>query len=825
MFDFSSLGKKPQADIPASLIDLFSRLDRRATHTSLRPVQVSALQILNGQLDQRDVVIKLSTGSGKTVVGLVYAEMNRRRYKGEPSIYLCPTNQLVDQVLQTGNAIGVKVSTFPDKGYPYDAFAGETVLACTYDRLFNSKSVFKNKNIMPSSIVLDDVHAGVERVKGCYTANVPSACFQPIRALLAPLCERTDPGTWNAIQMDQVDARYEVPFWVWSSVQKQIFDLLEKSSEDEELLYRWENINRYPELARFCISGTGAEISLPIAAVEENAPYAQAKHRLFMSASIKDGSFLIADLGCDPKALERLVEPPEDEGAGERMILPTSLISHDAAKQEVAYIGTALAKQANVVVLTSSEAQAVPWVKAGATLSKKKDVDAAIERLKARVGNYVVFAQRFDGVDLPDDACRVLVIDGVPVGERLCDRVDASRQKDSPAHEVRTVNRFEQALGRAVRSSADYAAVILVGTDIAAFIGKKSVRDLLEGRTQVQVELGKELAKMAPGQALADVITGMVKGLMSRDPAWKDAHRARVADAPRTTRQGTGLTVQERVAVALREAYRLAKSRNFQAAIPILREASNDPQLHPKQKAEVLYRAASYLHQFDAAAASGLYRTVFEVNSDFPRPEQAIDKKFARATAQAVAVCQYFGQFVSANAAIAALDEIKAKLSFANPAAVLEQGLFELGTPLGASASRPEKETKRGPDVLWLFDEVGFCIEAKNEKRAPISKTDAGQLVLSHQWCSDHTDLDVGKIHATFATDVLSADRKEDVTFGPRVLNEETAVDLIQRLRSMVVGLSFEGPLFSDHALVAKKLSDSGLAAKQILERLPVFRG
>lgn len=825
MFDFSSLGKKPLADVPASLIELFGQLDRRATHTSLRPVQFSALRNLNEQMDQRDVVIKLSTGSGKTVVGLVYAEMNRRRYRGEPSVYLCPTTQLVEQVLQTSHAIGVKASAFPDQGYPYDAFAGDAVLVCTYDRLFNSKSVFKNKGIMPSSIVLDDAHAGVERVKGCYTANVPSACFQGIRNLLAPLCERTDPGTWSAISTHQGDARYEVPFWVWSNVQRQVFDLLEQHADDEALLYRWENISRYAELARFCISGAGGEISLPISAVEENGPYVRAKHRLFMSASIKDGSSLIADFACDPRALERLVEPPEDEGAGERMILPTSLISHEATKQEVAHICATLSKQTNVVVLTSSEAQAALWVDSGAILSKKKDVDAAIERLRRGVGSYVVFAQRFDGVDLPDDACRVLVIDGVPIGERLCDRIDASRQKDSPAYDVRTVNRFEQALGRAVRSSADYAAVILVGTDIAAFIGKKSVRDLLEGRTQVQVELGKELAKMAPGQALADVINGMVAGLLTRDPGWKDAHRARVSVAPRTSRQGTGLTVQERVAVALREAFRLAKARNFQGAVAILREASNDAQLHVKQKAEVLYRAASYLNQFDAAAAAGLYRTVFELNSDFPRPEQAVDKRFARATTQAVAVCQYFGQFVSANAAIAALDEIRAKMSFGNPASVVEQGLYELGEPLGASASRPEKETRRGPDVLWLFEEVGFCIEAKNEKTSPISKSDAAQLVLSLRWCNDHTDLDADKVHAIFSTGVLTADRSEDISFGPRVLSESATVDLIERLRNMVVGLSFEGPLFTDHALVSKKLSEAGLTAKQILDRLPVLTG
>jgi superfamily II DNA or RNA helicase len=39
---------------------------------------VSALKALDAQAGERDVVIKLSTGSGKTVIGLVYGEMMRR---------------------------------------------------------------------------------------------------------------------------------------------------------------------------------------------------------------------------------------------------------------------------------------------------------------------------------------------------------------------------------------------------------------------------------------------------------------------------------------------------------------------------------------------------------------------------------------------------------------------------------------------------------------------------------------------------------------------------------------------------------------------------
>lgn len=73
MFNFKRLSSAQKPEAPASLGELFSQLDRKATHTSLRPIQVSALEALDKQASERDVVIKLSTGSGKTLVGLVYA--------------------------------------------------------------------------------------------------------------------------------------------------------------------------------------------------------------------------------------------------------------------------------------------------------------------------------------------------------------------------------------------------------------------------------------------------------------------------------------------------------------------------------------------------------------------------------------------------------------------------------------------------------------------------------------------------------------------------------------------------------------------------------
>lgn len=825
MFDFSSLAFAPSSELPKTLSELFGQLDRKATHTSLRPAQVAAMASLDIQADKKDVVIKLSTGSGKTVVGLVFAERMRRRYKGEPVIYLCPTTQLVDQVVAAGQVIGVPVSKFPTSGIPLDALSGDSILACTYDKLFTAKSIFESRSIRPSCFVLDDIHAGVERVKQCYTANVPSECYAQIRAILKPLCEASDAATWSGIERDDVVSRYEVPYWVWTSVKKEICAILEKQKDSNDLLFRWENISRYAELARFCITGVRAEITLPVPPVEENAAYSNAKHRLFMSASIKDGSSLISVMNCDVAAFSRLIEPAEDEGAGERMILPTSLIDQNAKKGEIAIACAILAKQTNVVVLTSSAAQAVIWQDAGATLSQGNEFDAAIEKLRTSSNNFVVFAQRFDGVDLADDACRILVLDGIPSGDRICDQVDAYRQKDSPEYEVRTVNRFEQALGRAVRSSADYAAVLLVGTDIAAFIGKKSVAEMLEERTRVQVDLGKELAKKS-GQVkpIAAIINEMTNALLVRNESWKDAHRTRVKAGPKVPRP-LCLNTFETAAEASREAWVMAKARNFQGAVAKLREATNDPKLHTIQKAEMLYWIATYLHQFEPALAIDAYRAVFSHNTHFPRPERVADKKFSRMTEQSIAVRDYFSAFNAPNAAIARLDEIRGKLAYANSAETVEQGLYELGIAIGATSSRPEKETGRGPDVLWLFDDCSACIEAKTEKIAPIHKTDAAQLTLSQKWCIETIEAGTFEPQAVFATNVQTADRAEDISFGPKLLAESSVFDIIERLRNLILSLTFDGPLFTDPPSVGKKLSELGLTGQQILSRMPKIKG
>lgn len=816
--DFSKLAKPKGSVVASNVLELFEQLDRKATHNSLRPVQIEALKALDQQIAERDVLLKVSTGSGKTLVGLIYAEFIRRRYPGEASLYLCPTNQLVDQVTSSAAMIGIQAHCFSTDGLPHAALEGKAVLVCTYDRLFNARNTFARRNLIPSCIVMDDVHSGIDKARNKYTVRIPPSVYNKVREIFQPLCEATDPAIWRGISNNESHARYEVPYWIAVPQFQAVATLLEPLKEKDDIGWEWSNVARYVEYARLCISGTTAELSLPVAAVEENLAYISAKHRLFMSASIKDGSALLRDLALDPAALSRIIEPPSDRGAGERMILPAALIDPDLNKAAIAAICSDVSKHANVVVLTSSAKQAEVWQQSGAVLKKGDAVDEEIAELKAtQRGRYVVFPQRFDGVDLPDDACRVLVIDGTPTGERLCDLIDAERQKNSPGYNSRAVNRFEQALGRAVRSSADYAAVILVGNDIASFIGRKDVKEALESHTREQIELGKDLADYLKRQTghSTNAVRSAIDALISRESSWKEAHRDRMAGLARSSRPGSSLTILESAALAERQAWIEAKARNHQRAVAILQHPIGNTSLHSLQRAELMFRAAAYLHRVDPSRAASLYQAAFQLNSLLPRPLELVDKKYAKVRQQAVAMRDVLQNFTSVNAVLAALAEIRSRLSYSGDAETVEQSLKELGEMLGAVSSRPEKETGRGPDVLWLFDTIGLCIEAKNEKQRPIWKKDAEQLLLSKDWCETHTDLN-GAIVPVLATNVTDADRPEDIAFGPKFMLEATIENMVARLRTLLTALSFDGPLFLDPQSIHQKLTDLKLRGEDL---------
>jgi len=132
--------KKPQK--PINPLEIWNGLDRAVGKEYLRPIQEQVLAQWFGQRTRPDTIIKMNTGTGKTLVGLMMLQSSLNEGLG-PALYLCPDKYLVKQVLDQAKQFGVNCVTFSDtsREIPAEFSNGEAVLVTNIKKFFNGRSV------------------------------------------------------------------------------------------------------------------------------------------------------------------------------------------------------------------------------------------------------------------------------------------------------------------------------------------------------------------------------------------------------------------------------------------------------------------------------------------------------------------------------------------------------------------------------------------------------------------------------------------------------------------------------------------------------------
>ncbi len=109
MVDFGKHTKKRGAERQTNPVELYERLDRLSDTGPLRPAQEYVLTEWHmNRRDDRDLIVKLHTGQGKTIVGLLML-LSRLNEGVGPALYLCPNKYLVDQTCLQAQRFGISV--------------------------------------------------------------------------------------------------------------------------------------------------------------------------------------------------------------------------------------------------------------------------------------------------------------------------------------------------------------------------------------------------------------------------------------------------------------------------------------------------------------------------------------------------------------------------------------------------------------------------------------------------------------------------------------------------------------------------------------------
>ena len=486
-------------------------------------------------LDVPDVALQLPIGGGKTLVGLVLSEWRRQKF-GDRVVYLCPTRQLVNQVVTQATALyGLKVNGFTGAkaNYRREAVAeylnGERLAVTTYSSLFNPYPFFDN----PTVIVLDDAHAAEQYIAGMWTIVIDQTedlhrpLYQAILAVLKPVITGT-----NFERIASPDAAMRDRSWVeklpsptLALVHDELVRVIDANATEAEHRFPWGVIRDHFHACHLYFGGGSILIRPLLPPTDTHAPFANAKQRIYMSATFGAAGELERVTG------RRKIQRIQAKGAGDRQtigrryfLFPERTLMED---EQLDLCGRLIGKAGRALVLTPDgrrERKFREFVesKLRTRAFSAQDIEQSKAAFVAQPSAVAVVANRYDGIDFPKDECRLLIVEGLPRAMNLQEQFLITRIGAIDLLNVRIATRLTQAFGRCTRSDDDYSAVVVRGEELNKHLMTPERRELLHPELHAEIAFG---IKQAQGSSVANYLENFELFLGQGDD-WRAANAA-----------------------------------------------------------------------------------------------------------------------------------------------------------------------------------------------------------------------------------------------------------------------------------------------------------
>lgn len=801
-----------------------------------------------------DVAIELPTGSGKTLVGLLIAEW-RRQSLGNRVAYLCPTRQLARQVGSQASDYGIQAHILVGKqcDYPPQEFSeyqsSRAIAVTTYSAIFNINPRLRDAQ----TLILDDAHAGENFMANMWSVDISrSAIPDAYFALAEVLRNEMEPGLYaDVIDRSDWDPTKSglIELISSTSIRKHvdaIRDLLDGNLEEETSpWYAWNVVKNHLAACNLFISWDSILIRPFIPPTQTHPPFEQASQRVYMSATLGAGGELERITGI--KSIRRLTLPAgwDKRGSGRRLfIIPELAMSNE---EMITVVEKAVRSFDRSLVLVPSRhdpdsSGLISTInESGINILHAPDIEDSIDPFLSSE-KAVLLLSRYDGLDLPDEACRLLVFGGLPSGTNLQEKFLWSKIAAFSLLRDRVITRFTQGVGRCTRSDNDYAVVIVIGRRLVDFLLKNENRRILNSELQAELEFGIENSR----DKSSEDFEGLWKAFLEKGDDWNDAESAILALRDKLSRHDDPISRQLNSVVSDEVEYLYAIwSSDLEGAFEHARKVA-DALGGDDTKA---YRAWWYYLSAEAAMA------LFGATGDDAYQNTARDL-LKRASRCCVGVSWFarLGRSFTSVEEIPEIDETAAvavesiRGHLADWGAVgrrfeqainhisknlqsteynaFHQGLKGLGEMLGFYAELPEGDAT--PDCIWSLGTSIYVVhEAKSEHTPgdPIGVNDVRQAQSHANWVrANRTCVKDTKIlcllespRTTIAPEAVAyAESLFHVT--PDQLREifDKIAAVLRRVRSKLTGLSDEKVLEE----LSRELSSGGLVPTKVLQRL-----
>ncbi len=797
MIDFSKKMKKTSVIKSDNPIDIYNGLDRTSVAGPLRASQEMVLsKWYNEKIEEQDVIIKLHTGEGKTLIGLLILMTKMNKGEG-PCIYICPNKYLVQQVCKEATKFGIPICTIGENNQlPNDFLAGNRILVTHVQKLFNGRTIFGTGNLSEQigAIVLDDAHACLDAIRESFVISIRRNSDKELYSELLEifeddLVEQGEGTFWDIQNNEDYENLMMIPYWAWIDKKSQVLKILASNEQNKCITFVWPLIKDNLDKCQAFINGGELQIMPLVAPIDMFGSFAKAKHRVLMSATTQDDCFFVKTLGISIDAIKTPIVNEKMKWSGEKMILIPELISDGFTRDSMIGSFSNLSYKFGAVSLTPTWKKQDTYRDFGCILIDKDNIFTEINGLQqGKFEKLRVLANRYDGIDLPDNACRILILDSLPFFTNMSDKYEEKARRGSGLIQKKIAQKIEQGLGRSVRGEKDYSCIIVIGAELVGFIRSVSTRELFSNQTQKQIEIGLQMvewAKEGNKEVTLNDLFSLINQCLKRDRGWKEYYESEmnsiIGEEKVRDRELEILSMEQRAEKLFSGKRFDDAAEEYQKIIDLMQKDENDSGWYLQRIAHCRYFGSKLDSQ-------KLQRCAFEKNFELLKPKEGIAyKKIENINLNRTQnIIKYIQQFPSYEELMLEINKLCELLSFGTEADKFEAAMKSLGELLGFISQRPDKTIKKGPDNLWGLGNNSFVmIECKSEVsqgRKDIYKSEAGQMNNHCGWFEkEYLD---AKVYIVMVIPTLYLAYDADFTHDVKIMRKKK----LMLLRNNIIG-------------------------------------
>ena len=493
--------------------------------------QTAMLDLYIKNMEKRTVALELPTGSGKTLVGLLIGEYRRRKNK-EKILFLCPTNQLVHQVVEQANLkYGLKAIAFCGKQKDYSPkdkssfLMSEALGVTTYSSFFALNSFFKDVDVL----IMDDVHSCEDYIISNWTIQIDSetTIFTEIAELLKNCISEVD-------YKYLLEEEYLPDVASWCNMLPMPL-ALNKLDELQLILqhgiesgtsnfYAYSRISENLQECNIYFANRKILIRPWIAPTMSFKAFADAKQRILMSATLGRSGELERITGIEKICRLPIVNDWDKKGLGRKFFTFPDLSLGEDEQGEVVMALQNLCKKSVFLIPDSQSAKAIKGFYtehiSSAKIFEAKDIEESKQSFVDCPEGTAILANRFDGIDFSDDASRLLFIWNLPKTTNLQERFLITRMGASKLYAERIRTRIIQAVGRCSRNPSDFSIVCVIGDSIQNDLTKQEKIKQFPPELRAEIQFGLE--NSVDYSTVKDVIE-QARDFLDRNENWQEA--------------------------------------------------------------------------------------------------------------------------------------------------------------------------------------------------------------------------------------------------------------------------------------------------------------